>query len=150
MLGILVLKGPAVTYQTVNTEMGTDRAKLLMHRLVARRISQQPELIETVKRTLSTGPRSLSSSQEWLEILDRTPEEVRKMITSRSSQMTRPPRLPALVPVAPPSVILRESFEESRRDARFTTRATTKFPARSAAVTVNGNHEGTSACTVTR
>jgi len=78
-----------VTYQKVNTEMVNDRAKLLMHRLVARRISQQPELIETVKRTLSTGPRSLSSSQEWLEILDRTPEEVRKMITSRSSRMTR-------------------------------------------------------------
>lgn len=87
--GILVLKGHAVTYQRVNTEMVNDRAKLLMHRLVARRISQQPELIETVKRTLSTGPRSLSSSQEWLEILERTPEEVRKMITSRSSQMTR-------------------------------------------------------------
>ena len=89
MRGILVLKGHAVTYQKVNTEMVNDRAKLLMHRLVARRISQQPELIEAVKRTLSTGPRSLSSSQEWLEILDSKPEEVRKMITCRSSQMTR-------------------------------------------------------------
>lgn len=88
-VGILVLKGPAVTYQRVNAEMVNDRAKLLMHRLVARRISHQPEMIETVKRMLSTGPRSLSSSQEWLAILDRKPEEVRKMITSRSSQMTR-------------------------------------------------------------
>lgn len=78
-----------MTYLRVNQEQVNDRAKLLMHRLVARRISQQPELIEVVKRTVATGPRSLSSNQEWLEILGRKPEEVRKMITSRSSQMTR-------------------------------------------------------------
>ena len=78
-----------MTYQMVNSEVVNDRAKLLMHRLVARRISQQPELIEVVKRNLSTGPRSLTSSQEWLEILERKPEEVCKIITSRSPKMTR-------------------------------------------------------------
>ena len=84
-----MLKGHAVTYTSVNQEQVNDRAKLLMHRLVARRISQQPELIEAVKRILSTGPRSLSSSQEWLEILDRKPHEVRRTITSRSAKMDR-------------------------------------------------------------
>lgn len=78
-----------MTYQRVNQEQVNDRAKLLMHRLVARRISQQPELIESVKRTLSTGPRSLTSSQEWLEILDRKPDEIRRTITSRSPKMDR-------------------------------------------------------------
>lgn len=78
-----------MTYQKVNTEMVNDRAKLLMHRLIARRISHQPELIEAVKRNLTTGPLSLSSNREWLEILDLMPGEVRRTITSRSKKMER-------------------------------------------------------------
>lgn len=75
--------------QTINTEMVNDRAKLLMHRLIARRISQQPELIEASKRNLTTSPLSLSSNQEWREILDLEPAEVRRTITSRTKKMER-------------------------------------------------------------
>lgn len=75
--------------QTINTKMVNDRAKLLMHRLISRRISQQPGLIEAVKRNLTTNSLSLSSNQEWREILDLEPPEVRRTITSRTKKMER-------------------------------------------------------------
>lgn len=78
-----------MTFQRVNSETVNDRAKLLMHRLVARRIFERPELIEVVKHELKDGPTSLDCSREWMEILDRDPKEIRMLITSRSPRMNR-------------------------------------------------------------
>lgn len=78
-----------MTFQRVNSETVNDRAKLLMHRLVARRISERPELIEVVKHEFVNGPTALDCSREWMAILDRDPKEIRKLITSRSSRMNR-------------------------------------------------------------
>lgn len=78
-----------MTRHEINSEVVNDRAKLMIHRLIARLIAQDPDLIEAAKLRLTDGPRSLTSNHEWLEILNREPGEVRRMITSRSDKMTR-------------------------------------------------------------
>lgn len=77
-----------MTYE-VNQEAVNDRAKLLMHRLVARRISQQPELIDAARGKLSQASNHLESANEWFELLNNDPSDIRREITSRSQRMTR-------------------------------------------------------------
>lgn len=76
-----------MTIHSLNQETINNRAKLLMHRLVARRLAIRPEIIETAKRSLTFGPKSLHNNQEWLDILVLDPLEVRNLLTSRSSKM---------------------------------------------------------------
>ncbi|WP_431269216.1 hypothetical protein [Dankookia sp. P2] len=76
----------------VNKESVNDRAKLLMHRLIARRLAQDPALVEQarglVRRRLAEGA-ALDCAAEWDRLLGRGPADVRRAIVSRNAKMTR-------------------------------------------------------------
>ena len=74
---------------SVNRESINDRAKLILHRLVARRLRTNPSLLDEARARL----RSLESPVpdyviEWARVLERPAEEVAKLIGSRSEPMT--------------------------------------------------------------
>ena len=73
----------------VNRESVNDRAKLILHRLVARRLRANPLLLEEAKVRL----RSLEGPAPdyiiaWAQLLERPAEDVANLIGSRSEQMT--------------------------------------------------------------
>lgn len=76
----------------VNKENVNDRAKLIMHRLVARRLVQDPMLIEhardRVRQRLAEGA-ALECAAEWDRLLGRGPAAVRRAIVSRGPEMER-------------------------------------------------------------
>lgn len=69
-----------------------DRVKLMYHRLVARRIGRDPELIERARKIveeLSTTPNQRSHVLEWKVVLSQPCEKVRHFIVSRNQDATR-------------------------------------------------------------
>lgn len=73
----------------VNRESVNDRAKLILHRLVARRLQANPSLLdEALVRLQSLEGPAPDYVVEWSRVLDRPAEEIAKLIGSRSQQMT--------------------------------------------------------------
>ncbi len=76
----------------VNAEVVNDRAKLLMHRLIARRMGTEPEIIDAardlISKAKSAGER-FDYLDEWRRLLDGPPGEIRRTITGRSPSMSR-------------------------------------------------------------
>ena len=73
----------------LNRESVNDRAKLILHRLVARRLRANPALLEDARTRLQSlaGPAPDYVIQ-WARVLDRSAEDVADLIGSRSEQMT--------------------------------------------------------------
>jgi hypothetical protein len=79
--------GAAPNQETVN-----DTAKLIMHRLVARALAQDPTLIERAKAAharISSRFPDRSFTQEWKDLLDGPLAELRSRITSHDPDMKR-------------------------------------------------------------
>ena len=74
---------------TVNRESVNDRAKLILHRLVARSLRANPALLEDARTRLQSlaGPAPDYVIQ-WARVLDRPTEDVANLIGSRSEHMT--------------------------------------------------------------
>ena len=87
---------------TVNRESVNDRAKLILHRLVARSLRANPALLDEARTHLQSleGPAPDYVIQ-WARVLDRPAEDVADLIGSRSEHMTHlrvssPFRLPEM------------------------------------------------------
>ena len=74
---------------TMNRETVNDRAKLILHRLVARRLRTNPALLNEARMRLQSleGPAPDYVAQ-WVHVLERPAEDVANLIGSRSEQMT--------------------------------------------------------------
>lgn len=75
----------------MNAEAVNNRAKLLMHRIIARHLRKTPELI--VKATawldwLGSGPE-YQCYEEWRDLLQQDIETISRLIISRDERMTR-------------------------------------------------------------
>ena len=73
----------------VNRETVNDRAKLILHRLVARRLRVNAALLDEARSRLKSlaGPTP-DYVNEWARLLARPAEDVANLIGSRSEQMT--------------------------------------------------------------
>ena len=96
-------KSSSITLKRVpNRESVNDRVKLILHRLVARSLRANPALLDEARARLQSleGPAPDYVTQ-WAQVLDRPPEDVAKLIGSRSEHMTHlrvssPFRLPEM------------------------------------------------------
>ena len=72
-----------------NRESVNDRAKLILHRFVARRLRANPTLLDEARTRLQSlaGPAPDYVIQ-WARVLDRPAEDVADLIGSRSEHMT--------------------------------------------------------------
>lgn len=81
-----------VTPPPPNAETINDRAKLLYHRIVARQIATDPDLINRARQVISEW-RSMGHQydvlDEWDRLLNLDPAQLRRLITERSENMTR-------------------------------------------------------------
>lgn len=73
----------------MNEEAVNDRAKLLLHRLVARRLAREPGLIRAARSRLVSSVGAPDHVQEWEELLRLEPGLIRRALVSRSERMTR-------------------------------------------------------------
>lgn len=76
----------------INTETVNDRAKLIMHRIIARELSKHPELVDEAREALARERQAgLTNSyiDEWAEILDLPLEELCRRIVQCDEQMSR-------------------------------------------------------------
>ena len=72
-----------------NRESVNDRAKLILHRLVARSLRANPALLEDARTRLqSLAGHAPDYVIQWARVLDRPSEDVAKLIGSRSEHMT--------------------------------------------------------------
>ena len=71
--------------RSINAERVNDRAKLMIHRMVARRIGLDSGIIDSARDQIPWT----NYAEEWQEILSRDPGEIRRMITERSPRMDR-------------------------------------------------------------
>ena len=78
--------------RSVNAEAVNDRAKLIMHRLIARRMGSDSEIVMKA-RTVISEARAAGQSQnyldQWRALLALEPGELRTIITRRSAEMNR-------------------------------------------------------------
>jgi hypothetical protein len=82
----------AKAFRAVNAEQVNDRAKLMIHRLVARRMATDPGLIGRAREALSKASAAGDAHtymDEWRDLLAHDPAELRRLITARSAEMTR-------------------------------------------------------------
>lgn len=73
----------------INAESVNDRVKLMLHRVIAKRISSCPELIDVARSKLEMTSHGADYVSEWLEILAYDPIELRRLITTRAERMVR-------------------------------------------------------------
>ncbi|HWV51734.1 hypothetical protein [Pseudorhodoplanes sp.] len=69
-----------------------DTAKLMMHRLIARRLSHDPSLIERAKVSLGRSADRFGNYtfvHDWNELLELPVSEIRHRLTCRDEKMTR-------------------------------------------------------------
>lgn len=75
-----------------NPETVNDRAKLLTHRLIARQLALDPDLIPRARQVIA-DMRSRGQRYDFLDELDHllnlAPAQLRRLITQRSEGMTR-------------------------------------------------------------
>lgn len=72
-----------------NREIVNDRAKLIMHRIIAKRIKEDPCVIDHARRKLASEGQTLSAADEWRKLLDLTPDQISRLLVSRDQTMTR-------------------------------------------------------------
>lgn len=67
-----------------------DRAKLILHRLIAREMRSDPEMTRMARERLVEvhSPRP-DYVDEWIAILEQSPDEIARTISERSERMTR-------------------------------------------------------------
>jgi len=83
---------PAAPDHRPNAEAVNDRVKLLFHRLIARRLKEDPGLIEDARRELDRARQRFGQRDyiaEWEALLDQGVEVVRREIVRRDERMTR-------------------------------------------------------------
>jgi hypothetical protein len=76
----------------INKERVNDAAKLMMHRLIARKIGRDPSLVEKARVSLGRSAerfRDYAFVREWNDVLDLPLPRVRQLLTSRDEAMTR-------------------------------------------------------------
>jgi hypothetical protein len=76
----------------VDRERVNDTAKLMMHRLIARRLGRDPSLVERAKVSLSRSADRFGGYTfipDWSELLDLPVPEIRHRLTRRNEEMTR-------------------------------------------------------------
>ncbi len=76
----------------VNKERVNDAAKLIMHRLIARKLGRDPSLVERAKHSLGWSSDhfgNYSFIRDWSELLSLPVPEIRHRLTRRDEQMTR-------------------------------------------------------------
>lgn len=78
----------AQAMRSVNSETVNNRAKLLIHRLIARRIATDPQVVARAKALVSQA-RDGGDLDEWRVLLSRDPETVRRAVVERSARMDR-------------------------------------------------------------
>lgn len=78
--------------RAVNAERVNDRAKLMIHRLVARRMGSDPGLVDRARAALLRA-RAVGEPYEhiaeWEDLLAREPSELRRIVCARSHGMDR-------------------------------------------------------------
>lgn len=84
--------GPFDIRDRINAETVNDRAKLIMHRIAARRLGREADiLIDAARRVLEDERRrgpGYRYLDEWEALLERNPRELRRLITQRSDRMS--------------------------------------------------------------
>ena len=78
--------------RTINAERVNDRAKRMIHRIVARRMASDAGIIERARAALSrarTSGKHYTYVDEWESLLAREPDELRRLITENSETMNR-------------------------------------------------------------
>jgi len=78
--------------ETPNQEIVNDTAKLIMHRLIARRLAHDPSLVKRAKASHERmAMRFLDRTfvQEWKGLLELSPDRLRNLLTSRHAEMRR-------------------------------------------------------------
>lgn len=73
----------------INEETVNDRAKLIIHRLIARRLAREPELISVARSRLAVSDESPDYVREWEALLRLEPLLVQRALISRSERMAR-------------------------------------------------------------
>ena len=92
---------PAPTAPPVNRETVNDRAKLILHRLVAGHLRRGNQLLVEARQRFKAMPQPVPEYvRDWLEILDHSVDEVARLIVKRSEALARlrtasPSQLPA-------------------------------------------------------
>ena len=77
---------------SINQESVNDAAKLIMHRLVARRIGRDPAAVDRARcahARMAQRYAGHSFVSEWSGLLDLQPNELRARLVSRDSNMVR-------------------------------------------------------------
>ena len=75
-----------------NQEMVNDTAKLIMHRLIARRLARDPSLVERARvshEKMAVRFLDRTFVQEWKRLLELSPNQLRNLLTSRHAEMKR-------------------------------------------------------------
>ncbi len=78
--------------RVVNAEDVNDRAKLMIHRLLARRMASEPGLVAQAQDALGSRHIEGASAEyidEWKRLLSLEPNELRRIITARTDNMYR-------------------------------------------------------------
>lgn len=76
----------------INQERVNDRAKLIMHRMVARRLGQDPGLLTHAREALEARSSRMPGrdfTNEWEVLLAAPLAELRRKLTSRQEDMSR-------------------------------------------------------------
>ena len=73
----------------INAESVNDRAKLLLHRIIARRLALRLDIVDVARCQMKASVSRPEYVREWVEILDLNPTEIRQLITSRTDKMVR-------------------------------------------------------------
>lgn len=76
----------------INQERVNDRAKLIMHRMVARELARDPGLLSHARNALRKRSVRMPEREftgEWEELLSSQIDELRRKLTSREESMTR-------------------------------------------------------------
>lgn len=76
----------------VNQETVNDTAKLIMHRLIARRLLRDPSLVVRAQQSLAKMAVRFPDRpfvQEWEVILSRSPKEIATFLTDRGEEARR-------------------------------------------------------------
>ena len=82
----------AKAIRSVNAERVNDRAKLMIHRLLAHRIVSDPGIVDQARDMVSRARAAGESYEyldEWRDVLSRNPTDIRRIITERSDKMYR-------------------------------------------------------------
>jgi hypothetical protein len=86
------MQAQSTRIRQVNAETVNDRAKLIMHRLIARQMKCDPKLIELAKAVIIQAKldgRAYDHLSEWTALLEMEPATLRRLLIARTENMTR-------------------------------------------------------------